>query len=116
MLGVSPAGLPAVLGFDQMNQAGLSDVSPTAFLVPNLGSDWIVGLGSSTLFPTGDGTSIVARCKQVHPFWLFIIAARGLLVLECAIFAPLRETQRAMTLILWWFADCCVTNSTAAGI
>ena len=116
MLGVSPAGLPAVLGFDQMNQAGLSDVSPTAFLVHNLGSDWIVGLGSSTLFPTGDGTSIVARCKQVHPFWLFIIAARGLLVLECAIFAPLRETQRAMTLILWWFADCCVTNSTAAGI
>ena len=39
VLGVSPAGLPAVLGFDQKNQAGLSDVSPTAFLVPNLGSD-----------------------------------------------------------------------------
>lgn len=53
--GVSPSGLPAVLGFDQKNQAGLSDVSPTAFLVPNLGSDWTVGLGSSIVFPTGDG-------------------------------------------------------------
>ncbi|CAK6688500.1 hypothetical protein OGCDGJMD_00438 [Cyanobium usitatum str. Tous] len=56
VLGVSPAGLPAVLGFDQKNQAGLSDVSPTAFLVPNLGSDWTVGLGASIVFPTGDGT------------------------------------------------------------
>ena len=56
VLGFSPAGLPAVVDFDQKNQAGLSDVSPTAFLVPNLGSDWTVGLGSSIVFPTGDGT------------------------------------------------------------
>ena len=70
VLGVSPAGLPAVLGFDQKNQAGLSDVSPTAFLVPNLGSDWTVGLGSSIVLPAGDGTSIVARFQQVQPFWL----------------------------------------------
>ena len=56
VLGFSPAGLPAVVDFDQKNQAGLSDVSPTAFLVANLGSDWTVGLGSSIVFPTGDGT------------------------------------------------------------
>ena len=56
VLGISPAGLPAVVGFDQKNQAGLSDVSPTAFLVSNLGLDWTVGLGSSIVFPTGDGT------------------------------------------------------------
>ena len=55
VLGVSPAGLPAVVDFDQKNRSGLSDVSPTAFLVPNLGPDWTVGLGSSIVFPTGDG-------------------------------------------------------------
>ena len=36
VLGVSPAGLLAVLGFDQKNQAGFSDVCPTAFLYPIL--------------------------------------------------------------------------------
>ena len=56
VFGLSQSGIPALLDFDQKNQTGLSDVSPTAFLVPNLGSDWTVGLGSSVVFPTGDGT------------------------------------------------------------
>ena len=116
VLGVSPAGLPAVLGFDQKNQADFSDVSPTAFFVPNLGSDWIVGLGSSIVFPIGVGTSIVARCQQVLPFWLSIIRVRGLLVLGCAIFGLLREIQSKMTLMFCWFEDCCAINSTAVDI
>ena len=56
VLGVSPAGLPAVVDFDQKNQAGLSDITPMAFLVPNLGPDWTVWLGPAIVFPTGDGT------------------------------------------------------------
>ena len=54
VIGLSPAGLPAVMGFNQRNQAGLSDISPTAFLVPNLGPNWTVGLGSSVVLPAGD--------------------------------------------------------------
>ena len=55
IIGLSPAGGPALLGWDQRSQAGLSDISPTAFLVPDLGPDFTVGLGSSLVVPVGDG-------------------------------------------------------------
>ena len=47
LIGLSPAGGPALLGWDQRSQAGLADISPTAFLVPDLGPDVTIGLGSS---------------------------------------------------------------------
>ena len=55
IIGLSPAGGPALLGWDQRSQAGLSDISPTAFLVPDLGPDFTIGLGSSLVVPVGDG-------------------------------------------------------------
>ena len=54
-LGLTPLGEPLVLGWTQRNRTGLSDVSPTAFFVPNLGPDWTIGLGSSLVIPAGDG-------------------------------------------------------------
>ena len=75
VLGFSPAGLPAVVDFDQKNQAGLSDVSPTAFLVPNLVSDWTVGLGSSIVFPTGDGTIDSGKVSAGPAFLAFYHSA-----------------------------------------
>ena len=53
--GVTPLGAPFVVGWDQRNDTGLSDISPTAFFVPNLGSDWTFGLGPSMVIPVGDG-------------------------------------------------------------
>ena len=53
--GVTPLGAPFVAGWDQRNDRGLSDISPTAFFVPNLGSDWTFGLGPSMVIPVGDG-------------------------------------------------------------
>ena len=38
-LGLTPTGEPVFLGWNQRNRMGLSDVSPTAFFVPNLGPD-----------------------------------------------------------------------------
>jgi len=54
-LGLTPLGEPLVLGWNQRNRMGLSDVSPTAFFVPNLGPDWTIGLGPSLVIPAGDG-------------------------------------------------------------
>ena len=54
-VGLTPFGEPVVLGWNQRNRSGLSDVSPTAFFVPNLGSDWTIGLGPSMVIPVGDG-------------------------------------------------------------
>ena len=53
-VGLSPFGVPTVLGFNQRNRTGLSDVSPTAFVVPNLGPDWTIGLGPSFVIPAAD--------------------------------------------------------------
>ena len=53
-LGLTPLGEPLVLGWNQRNRTGLSDVSPTAFFVPNLGPDWTIGVGSSLVIPVGD--------------------------------------------------------------
>ncbi len=44
-----------VLDWNQRNRTGLSDVSPTSFLVPNLGPDWTTGVGPSMMIPAGDG-------------------------------------------------------------
>ena len=56
MVGVGVGvGDGVVLGWNQRNRSGLSDVSPTAFFVPNLGSDWTVGVGPSLVIPAGDG-------------------------------------------------------------
>ena len=52
---MTPLGKPLVLGWNQRNRPGLSDVSPTAFFVPDLGPDWTIGLGSSLVIPAGDG-------------------------------------------------------------
>lgn len=46
-LGLTPMGEPVLLGWNQRNRMSLSDVSPTAFLVPNLGPDWTFGFGPS---------------------------------------------------------------------
>ena len=54
-LGLTPLGEPLVLGWNQRNRTGLSDVSPTAFFVPNLGPEWTIGLGPSLVIPAGDG-------------------------------------------------------------
>ena len=54
-LALTPLSEPLVLGWNQRNRSGLSDVSPTAFFVPNLDSDWTVGLGPSSVIPAGDG-------------------------------------------------------------
>ena len=54
-LGLMPLREPLVLGWNQRNRTGLSDISPTAFFVPDLGPDWTIGLGSSLVIPAGDG-------------------------------------------------------------
>ena len=54
-LGLTPIGEPIVLGWNQRNRTGLSDVSPTAFFVPNLGPEWTIGVGASMVIPSGDG-------------------------------------------------------------
>jgi len=54
-LGLTPLREPLVLGWNQRNRTGLSDISPTAFFVPDLGPDWTIGLGSSLVIPAGDG-------------------------------------------------------------
>ncbi|KZR83060.1 hypothetical protein MITS9509_03373 [Synechococcus sp. MIT S9509] len=48
-------GDPTLLNWDQRNQAGLSDISPTAFLIPDIGPDFTIGLGSSLVVPVGEG-------------------------------------------------------------
>ena len=53
--GLTPLGEPLVTGWNQSNRTGLSDVSPTAFFVPNLGSEWTLGFGPSMVIPAGDG-------------------------------------------------------------
>ena len=55
MFGPSPFGEPFVLDWNQRNLKGLSDVSPTSFLVPNLGPDWSIGFGPSLVIPAGNG-------------------------------------------------------------
>ena len=55
IIGLSPVGRPTILDWDQRSQAGLSDISPTAFLVPDVGPDFTIGLGSSLVLPVGDG-------------------------------------------------------------
>ena len=42
---LTPLGEPLVLGWNKRNRPGLSDVSQTAFFVPNLGCVWTVSLG-----------------------------------------------------------------------
>ena len=54
-LGLTPLREPLVLGWNQRNRTGLSDISPTVFFVPDLGPDWTIGLGSSLVIPAGDG-------------------------------------------------------------
>ena len=54
-LGLTPLGEPYLLGWNQRYRPGLSDVSPTAFFVPNLGPDWTIGVGPSLVIPAGDG-------------------------------------------------------------
>ena len=53
-VGLTPLGEPALMGWDQAHRTGLSDVSPTAFFVPNLSADWTIGLGPSLVIPVGD--------------------------------------------------------------
>lgn len=55
IIGLSSVGRPTLLDWDQRSQAGLSDINPTAFLVPDIGPDFTVGLGSSLVLPVGDG-------------------------------------------------------------
>ena len=55
LLGFSPSGLPQLVDWQEHNITGLSDISPTAFLVPNLGSDFTIGLGASFVLPVADG-------------------------------------------------------------
>ena len=53
-VGLTALGEFALLGWDQTHRTGLSDVSPTAFFVPNLGPHWTIGLGPSLVIPVGD--------------------------------------------------------------
>ena len=53
-VGLTPLGKPIVFGWNQRNRTGLSDVSPTAFFVPNLGPDWTIGVGPSLVIPVAD--------------------------------------------------------------
>lgn len=53
-VGITPTGQPFFLGWEQRHSTGLSDVSPTAFLVPNLGSSWTFGVGPSFVVPVGE--------------------------------------------------------------
>ena len=53
-VGLTPLGEPALMGWDQAHRTGLSDVSPTAFFVPNLSADWTIGLGPSLVIPVGE--------------------------------------------------------------
>ena len=53
-LGLTPLGEPIIAGWNQRIHTGLSDVRPTAFFVPNLGSNWTLGLGPAMVIPAGD--------------------------------------------------------------
>lgn len=55
VIGLSPEGRPTLLDWDQRSQAGLYDISPKIFLVPDIGTDFTIGLGSSLVVPVGDG-------------------------------------------------------------
>ena len=55
ILGLSSMGKPTLLDWNQRNQAGLSDISPTVFLVPDIGPNFTIGFGSSLVVPVGDG-------------------------------------------------------------
>ncbi|MDB4659767.1 transporter [Synechococcus sp. AH-551-C10] len=46
--------MPNISHWDQKYKSGLSDISPSAFLVPNLGPDWTLGLGASMAIPAAD--------------------------------------------------------------
>ena len=50
----NPAGTPFIQDWNQRNAMGLSDISPTFFLVPNLGPDWTIGVGPSLVIPAED--------------------------------------------------------------
>ena len=52
--GLSPLGMSTV-GWNQRNRTSLSNVSTTAFFVPNLSPNWTIGLGPSFVIPAGDG-------------------------------------------------------------
>ena len=51
---LSSLGEPIFFGWDQRNRTGLSDISPTAFFVPNLGPEWTIGVGPSMVIPASD--------------------------------------------------------------
>ena len=53
----TPLGLPGVVGCEQRNDIGLSDITPIAFFVPNLDPHWILGAGTSVVIPVGDGVT-----------------------------------------------------------
>ena len=53
-VGLTPLGEPVLIGWDQTHRQGLSDVSPTVFLVPRLGSDWTIGVGASAVIPVAE--------------------------------------------------------------
>jgi len=57
VFGPTPLGLPGVVGWKQRNDTGLSDITPTAFFVPNLGPHWTLGAGTSVVIPVGDGVT-----------------------------------------------------------
>ena len=59
--GLTPLNEPVLLGWHQRNKIGLSDVSPTVFLVPNLGSDWTIGVGPSVVIPVSDGPTSTGK-------------------------------------------------------
>ena len=54
VFGLTNGGVAGISYWKQKNKFGLSDISPTAFLVPNLGSDWTLGLGASMVIPAAD--------------------------------------------------------------
>ena len=108
LIGLSPAGGPALLGWDQRSQAGLADISPTAFLVPDLGPDVTIGLGSSLVVPVGDG-AIDSGKLSVGPALLAFFHHGPGSGLACAcgrwVASPI-----AMTSTAWWCVDYCVTS------
>ena len=48
---------PAVDGWNQRSETGLSDTSPNLFIVPNLSLHWTFGAGTSVVIPVGDGVT-----------------------------------------------------------
>ena len=84
-LGLTPLGEPLVLGWTQRNRTGLSDVSPTAFFVPNLGPDWTIGLGPSLVIPAGDGPTDSGRLSVGPALLGYYHRGLGPLAPGCAI-------------------------------